>query len=114
RRQHQSLVWSWNYLRRDAAFMSRIGDPRTKRPRPVGSKLTRPALARTLSKIAQQGPQAFYRSQLTERLLEALKPNGLITASDLASYRAKTREPLTFYYRGVQVVTMPPPSAGGV
>ena len=74
-----------------------------------------PDLARTLKRIAEQGPEGFYRGE-TARLIEAemLANGGLITIDDLASYEAKARQPILGRYRGYDVISMPPISSGGV
>lgn len=80
-----------------------------------GDRWTQPDLARTLRVIADEGPRAFYEGPLATKLVEGVKAaGGLWSAEDLAGYRAVEREPITFDYRGHRVITMPPPSAGGV
>jgi len=72
-------------------------------------------LARTLDRIAKDGPKAFYEGELARTMAtEVQKAGGIWTEEDLASYRAIEREPIEFDYRGHRVITMPPPSAGGV
>jgi gamma-glutamyltranspeptidase/glutathione hydrolase len=74
-----------------------------------------PELARTLDLIAAGGPDAFYRGEIAEKVVaEVRRTGGVMTLEDLASYRTKDRRPLTGSYRDVQIVTMPPPSSGGV
>jgi gamma-glutamyltranspeptidase/glutathione hydrolase len=83
------------------------------RPLPAGSTLRQPALARTLRAIADSGADAFYRGGLAARIAADLSSVGaIITAQDLANYRAEFREPLRAMYRGHTIVTMPPPSSG--
>jgi gamma-glutamyltranspeptidase/glutathione hydrolase len=80
-----------------------------------GEVWKQPALAATLQAIADRGANAFYRGPLaTTMAREVAAMGGLWTADDLAAYRAAVRAPLVFGYRGHQVITMPPPSAGGV
>ena len=112
-RQHLSLTWNWRFLRDNPAFEKAFMNPRSKKPWPAGSKLTRPRLAESLGRLATEGPSAFYSGTLGEALVSDLA-GALITPQDLAKYRARFREPLSFRYRGLHVVTMPPPSAGGV
>ncbi len=87
---------------------------REGRPYEAGDVLRQPDLARTLERIAEQGPDGFYRGE-TARLIEAemRRGGGLITARDLESYRAKKRAPLVGSYRGYEVLSAPPPSSGG-
>ena len=84
-------------------------------PYEPGETLKQPDLARTLDRIATQGPAGFYEGEtalLVEK--EMLAHGGLITRDDLKSYAAVRREPLTGTYRGYEVISMPPPSSGGV
>jgi gamma-glutamyltranspeptidase / glutathione hydrolase len=81
----------------------------------VGSTLKNPDLGRTLRRIAEKGPKGFYEGETAALLVKEMEANnGLITAQDLAAYRAKWRQPLAFEYRGHRIVSMPPPSSGGV
>ena len=81
----------------------------------AGDVWKQPALAATLEKIAQEGPSAFYRGPVAQEMASKVQAmGGLWTAADLAGYKAVQREPLIFSYRGHEVITMPPPSAGGV
>lgn len=85
------------------------------RPLRAGERLVQTDLARSLDLIARHGPSAFYRGELARRIAaEMALRGGLITVDDLAAYRALERQPLRGRYRGFEVVTMPPPSAGGV
>ena len=80
---------------------------------PAGSTLRQPALARTLRAIADSGADAFYRGGLAARVAADLASVGsIITAQDLAAYKAELREPLRSTYRGHTLMTMPPPSSG--
>ena len=93
-----------------AAF--RKADGSAYRP---GELLRQPDLAWTLEQIAARGAAGFYRGEVAERIAADMKRNGgLITAKDLAAYRAVEREPLIGSYRGHPIVTMPPASSGGV
>lgn len=80
-----------------------------------GDLLRQPELAGTLARIQRNGAREFY-SGLTARLIadDMRRHNGLITLEDLSRYRAKERTPLFSTYRGHQVISMPPPSSGGV
>ncbi|HXV73938.1 MAG TPA: gamma-glutamyltransferase, partial [Sphingomonadales bacterium] len=80
-----------------------------------GETFRQPALAATLTLIAEKGPDAFYKGEIADLIVaEMARGNGLITHEDLAAYRAIERAPLQGNYRGYQVVAMPPPSSGGV
>jgi gamma-glutamyltranspeptidase/glutathione hydrolase len=81
----------------------------------AGDVWKQPELAATLEAIAAEGADAFYRGPIAQRLADGVKAmGGIWTAADLAGYRALTRTPIEFDYRGHRIVTMPPPSAGGV
>jgi gamma-glutamyltranspeptidase / glutathione hydrolase len=80
-----------------------------------GDRLVLPDLGRTLRAIATDGPDAFYKGWIADRIAEDMKANGgLITREDLVRYAAKERKPLRGKYRGYEIVSMPPPSSGGV
>ncbi|RCV33929.1 hypothetical protein SETIT_7G122100v2 [Setaria italica] len=71
-------------------------------------------LARTLRAVAEQGPGVFYDGKVGKRLVKDVREvGGILTAEDLKRYQVKVRRPLTENVMGLQVVTMPPPSAGG-
>jgi gamma-glutamyltranspeptidase/glutathione hydrolase len=81
----------------------------------AGERFVQPELAATLRLIAEQGPRAFYEGPLAEALVAAVKQLGGIWAvEDLKRYQAKERAPLVFDYRGYRVISMPPPSSGGI
>ncbi len=84
-------------------------------PPPVGSAFKNPDLGRTLRRIAERGPDGFYRGETADLVAaEMRRSGGLITREDLAAYTAKWREPIEFDYRGNRVISMPPPSSGGI
>jgi gamma-glutamyltranspeptidase/glutathione hydrolase len=81
----------------------------------TGDTWTQPELAKTLRAIAEKGGQAFYEGEIGEALAKGVSAaGGIWTAEDLRAYKAIERTPIVFDYRGHQVITMPPPSAGGV
>jgi gamma-glutamyltranspeptidase/glutathione hydrolase len=84
-------------------------------PYEAGDILKQPDLARTLDRVAAQGPAGFYQGE-TALLLEKemLANGGLITREDLKNYAAKKRTPVRGTYRGYEVISMPPASSGGV
>jgi gamma-glutamyltranspeptidase / glutathione hydrolase len=93
---------------------ARIFLPGNRAPR-VGERLVQADLAETLRRVAAQGADGFYKGRTAELVAaEMRRGNGLITAEDLARYRAVWREPVRFRYRGHEVISMPPPSSGGV
>lgn len=80
-----------------------------------GERFRQPQLAITLRRIAAGGGRAFYRGAIARELAAFLHRHGsIITATDLARYRARWRQPLIGHYRGYTVITSPPPSSGGV
>jgi gamma-glutamyltranspeptidase/glutathione hydrolase len=80
-----------------------------------GDRLVQPDLAATLAAIAADGPDAFYRGQIPAAIETAARVGGgLITAADLAAYRATESAPLRCLYRGYVFLTAAPPSGGGV
>ena len=80
-----------------------------------GDRLVQPDLAATLAAIANSGPRAFYEGPVAEKLAAAVQAaGGVMTADDLKNYRATEREPVRGTYRGYDIVSMPPPSSGGV
>ncbi len=79
-----------------------------------GEVFKQPELARTLERIAAN-PDDFYHGAMARELADAMqKGGGLITTEDLASYEVKERQPIRGTYRGYDIISAPPPSAGGV
>jgi gamma-glutamyltranspeptidase/glutathione hydrolase len=79
-----------------------------------GETFKQPELAATLERIQEQGPREFYTGLTAQQITDDVKANGgLITKTDLEYYHAVEREPLRGSYRGVDILTMPPPSSGG-
>jgi gamma-glutamyltranspeptidase/glutathione hydrolase len=79
-----------------------------------GDRLIQPELAHTLRQIASN-PRSFYHGAIAKQIAAYEKANGgLITARDLANYQVKERKPLIGHYRGLEVLTSPPPSSGGI
>ena len=80
-----------------------------------GETIRQPDLAETLKRLQEKGPREFYEGRTAELIADAMRANrGLITRADLKAYRPVVREPIRGTYRGYEVVTMPPPSSGGV
>jgi gamma-glutamyltranspeptidase/glutathione hydrolase len=80
---------------------------------PVGHRLVRRELARTLRAVGRD-PEVFYRGPLAERIARAVRDaGGVLTAADLAAYRVVERAPLEGSYRGRRILTVPLPSSGG-
>ena len=80
-----------------------------------GDVLVQKDLAKSLRLIAQQGSKAFYQGDIGKKIVaEMAKHGGPITAQDLREYKPIEREPVRGTYRGYEIVTMPPPSSGGI
>jgi gamma-glutamyltranspeptidase/glutathione hydrolase len=80
-----------------------------------GEKLVQPELAATLTRIRDRGASDFYEGETARKLAAAMASNGgLITLADLKAYQAVEQEPLRGHYHGDEIITSPPPSAGGV
>lgn len=80
----------------------------------VGYVLKQPELAATLERIAAQGARGFYCGDIARRLLDGVRAaGGIWRAEDLEKYRVIEREPIVGEYRGVRIVSVPPPSSGG-
>lgn len=74
-----------------------------------------PALAETLKRISKKGKNEFYKGKTAKILVKYLQQKGaIITRKDLAKYEAKWRTPLTFNYKDLKIISMPPPSSGGI
>ena len=112
-RHHDDLFWGRERLSRfpatAAAFL-----PSGQAP-PKGSTFRQPDLARTLETISAQGARGFYHGWVADSIAAEMKRGGgLITKQDLTGYRAIWRDPIEIEYRGWTLVSMPPPSSGGV
>ena len=84
-------------------------------PYEPGDILKQPDLARSLQRIADQGPAGFYEGETAALIEKEMAANGgLIDRQDLAAYRPRKRTPVTGTYRGFEVISMPPISSGGV
>jgi len=80
-----------------------------------GELFKQPDLAKTLTAIANQGADGFYKGAVADKIVATMKKGGgLITHEDLENYQVRLREPLVGTFRNMKVVTMPPPSSGGV
>ncbi len=81
----------------------------------AGDRLVQSDLANTLESIARDGPGAFYQGPIAWKIAAAVQgAGGVMTIDDLKDYRAIERIPVRGSYRGYDIVSMPPPSSGGV
>jgi gamma-glutamyltranspeptidase/glutathione hydrolase len=84
-------------------------------PYVASEALLQPDLAKTYRHIAERGGEWFYRGEFARLLDKWMRDNGgILTATDLASYQVKSREPIRTTYHGYTIVGFPPPSSGGV
>ncbi len=80
-----------------------------------GDTLYQPELAATLTRIRDNGAKGFYEGETAKLIVEEMqRGNGILSYDDLKNYVAKARTPITFKYRGYDVVSFPPPSSGGI
>ncbi|PKI01646.1 gamma-glutamyltransferase [Shewanella sp. 11B5] len=81
----------------------------------VNELLKQPELAQSLSLIAQKGSKGFYQGETAKKIVSAVQnAGGIMSLTDLANYKVIEREPVRGNYRGYEVVSMPPPSSGGI
>src|SRR5688572_30323366 len=81
----------------------------------AGDRLVLTDLGRTLRAMATGGADVFYKGWIADRIAEDMSANGgLISKADLSAYEAKVRTPVRGTYRGYEIISMPPPSSGGV
>lgn len=81
----------------------------------VGAIIRQPELAQTLTALAEQGPDGFYKGPVAKRMVDGVRKLGGIWAlQDLTDYRVLERKPLYGEYRGAKIIAAPPPSSGGV
>ena len=79
----------------------------------AGERSANPLLADALEALAIEGADLFHRGEIGASLVADMAAGGHLTAPDLAGYRVEKREPLSVEYRGVRILTNPPPSSGG-
>ncbi len=81
----------------------------------AGDRLRQPDLAESLRRIKVEGPDAFYRGSIAEKIVADMEAfGGLVSMEDLDAYRPVWRDPIKGEYRGHKILSMPPPSSGGV
>ena len=115
-------AWLAHHLRIPSVRASLADSPAARRlfypvgkPLAEGRLFVQPALASTLELLATRGPSGFYEGIVGEAIAKDMERNGgLITGDDLRSYRPVWRTPITGWFRGYEVVSMPPPSSGGL
>jgi gamma-glutamyltranspeptidase/glutathione hydrolase len=88
---------------------------RSDRPLRPGDKLVQADLAASLERIARDGVKGFYEGETAQKIVASVRgAGGVMTLEDLRDYRAVEREAVRGSYRGHEIVSMPPPSSGGV
>lgn len=81
----------------------------------VGDTLKYTAMAETLTEIMKNGKDGFYKGKTAEKIVAFLQEKGgIISMEDLAQYEAKWRTPVTFNYKDLRIISMSPPSSGGI
>src|ERR1051325_2282436 len=81
----------------------------------MGERFVQPELAATLMRIRDKGRDGFYKGETARLIVADMRAHGgIVTAEDLAGYEPTIRKPLTGSYRGYDIITMPPPSSGGI
>jgi len=111
----------------EQAFLHRILDPilraepdgkeiyGSRGPLQTGELIRMPDLAETFDQLAEEGAESFYRGELARAMSSAvLERGGRVTLADLAGYRVIRRRPVRVPYRSWELVSNPPPSAGGL
>nr|WP_259395589.1 gamma-glutamyltransferase [Shewanella sp. SR43-4] len=81
----------------------------------VNELFKQPELAQSLSLIAEKGSKGFYQGETAEKIVSAVQnAGGVMSLTDLSNYKVIERQPVRGQYRGYEVVSMPPPSSGGI
>lgn len=81
----------------------------------AGDTIKQPALANTLERIAKKGKKEFYKGETAKILVNHFQANGgIISKKDLTQYKALWRDPIVFPYRDLKIISMAPPSSGGI
>ncbi len=84
-------------------------------PLPIGARIVRPELAATLRLVAERGPDALHRGPVAEEIVATARTyGGRLTVADMESYAPAERKPLRLSLGRREIITMPPPSAGGL
>ncbi|MGH8809364.1 MAG: gamma-glutamyltransferase family protein, partial [Noviherbaspirillum sp.] len=112
-----AMLKTEQHLKKDPVAAAYFYD-RDGNPWPIGHVLKNPELAKVLREIASGGADAFYKGAIARDIAAKVKahptnPGGL-TATDIAAYQAKLREPICTDYKSWTVCGMPPPSSGGI
>ena len=112
----RTLAYVW---KQSTTKLNRFKESRTTymhygRPYRQGEKFTPTQLKKSLERVATQGHAEFYHGKIAEQICDDMAShNGLITRSDLEHFAPTTRDPVRGTYKGFEVISAPPPSAGG-
>lgn len=111
---HEALVDRAEVLNKDPDSKKIFLDEKGT-PWPKGHVLVQKDLAQTLKLIAENGEKEFYKGSTAKKIVDFFKKEkGLITQIDLNSYKVKWRKPVQGKFHGYDVISMPPPSSGGI
>ncbi|OYU80658.1 MAG: gamma-glutamyltransferase [Flavobacterium sp. BFFFF1] len=81
----------------------------------TGDTIKYPALAATLERILAKGPSEFYEGETAKKMVAFLRDKGgILSMEDLKGYQVKWRKPIDFRYKGLKIISMSPPSSGGI
>jgi gamma-glutamyltranspeptidase/glutathione hydrolase len=81
----------------------------------IGDTIKYPALAETLALIMKKGAAEFYTGETARKIVSFIqKHGGIISLEDMAKYEAKWRTPISFKYKNLKIISMSPPSSGGI
>ena len=106
-KEEKSTLGKWSASK---AIFFKNGEPLKS-----GDLLVQKDLAKSLRLIAKQGAKAFYQGEIATKIAKEMQSQGsTMTLGDLKAYKVVERQPIIGDYRGYKVVTMPPPSSGGV
>lgn len=106
-KEEKSTLGKWSASK---AIFFKNGEPLKS-----GDLLVQKDLAKSLRLIAKQGAKAFYQGEIATKIAKEMQSHGgTMTLEDLKAYKVVERQPIIGDYRGYKVVTMPPPSSGGV
>jgi gamma-glutamyltranspeptidase / glutathione hydrolase len=115
--RHARILELWKGMGLAERFpeTARIQLPPAGVPIEPGWRLVQSDLAASLERIARDGPEVLYRGDLGRAIAgDVDRLGGILTAEDLAHYEPRLREPIRGRYRGLEVLSFPPPSSGGV
>ena len=112
----RAQAYAWQQSAKKLARFKESGSTYLKRGRPYreGDMFTLPKLAKSLTAVAHEGAEEFYRGPLGRKITDDMTlKGGLMTGRDFEDYEPTVREPLHGSYRDYEIVTAPPPSCGG-